>query len=431
MQLNSQFHSYRWPVGHQVAVWLLIACGAAAHASPPPKTARVPVSVVGLVARTHAVRRPTPGGFGDSLEFTFVRFLEGELRDRELTINYAFEWITAMPQDFGRGRELLQRQALTFPAPTAIDRKRGYQFSSVTLKIAADNREGLTELNGQQFWVKTLPSHDGSYVTVSEDGRLIREINRRWAKQSALCRIYEGCVISCLPHDRARSTEPHPLDPHDLDQAVPNCYLMAALVAAVRRDPEQLHSLISQTTEGYIVTFPGQGPIKVPLDIDRGPDMVDSRVFDVDAQGNVEIWPVLLERAFAILNSQLKPNCAGAGQEFLDVADGDSQQAYHILTGRPVVECTRWQFSTRSAQLHAINQHLQSTRPVMMTTGKWTDSGDRPYWWREDHVYVVTAVGTNGKTLSIIDPGCGQSVERIKIGDWFDSTEVKRFLLCD
>ena len=419
--------------GYRLAVCLLFVWYSAAYAAPPSKPATVPVSVIGLVAKTHAVRHPTRGGFGDTLEFTFVRFIEGELVDRELTINYAFEWITALPQDFGKGRELVGRQKLIFPAPTTVDRSRGYQMSTVTLQIAADgnNQANSKELNGQQLRVTVLASQDGRYLVVDAAGRLIPEINRRWAEQSALCRIYEGCVISCLPNDQPRLTERHPVDPHDLDQFVPDCYLIAALAAAARRDPDQLRSLISLKPEGYFVTFPGQAPIKVPDDLDRGPDMVESRALDVDAQGNVEIWPVLLERAFAVLNSRMKPDCSGLGQEFLDVADGDSQQAYHILTGRPIVECTRWEYHDRHSQLQAISRHLQSTKPVMMSTGKWTNSGNRPHWWREDHVYVVTAVGATGKTLTVIDPGCGQLVERIKIGDWFDSTEVKRFLLCE
>ena len=416
--------------GCQLPAWLLIVGCATSHADSPTKHATAPVSVVGLVARTHAVRHPAPGGFGDSLELTFVRFLEGELANRELTINYAFEWITAMPQDFGRGRELLRRQELTFSVPNAADRCRGYQLSSVLLKLAADGNS-RDRLNGQQVRVRIHGSQQGGYQLVGEEGRLIRELNRRWAEQSVLCRIYEGCVISCLPNDHASTTETHPCDPHDLDQFVPNCYLIAALVASVRRDPEQLLSLISQNSDGYVVTFPGQTPIDVPLDLDRGPDMVETRALDVDAQGNVEIWPVLLERAFAVLNSRMKRDCSGPGQEFQDVADGDSQLAYHILTGKPVVECTRWQYRTRDEQLNAIDKHLHSSKPVMMATGKWTDPGNRPHWWLEDHVYIVTSIGATGKTLTVIDPSCGQLVERIKIGDWFDSTEVKRFLFCD
>ena len=422
---HSLWRGYCWTIGF-LTTGCLIAC--AENASKP---APVLTSVVGLVANTHAVRHPTPGGFGDTLVLNFVRFLEDELVDRELPINYAYEWITAMPQDFGRGRDLLGRQSLTFPTPTSEDRQLGYQLRTVRLKVAdqGDRRPGSTGLSGQQLRVKVLPSSSGTYMVVDERGRLIRELNRRWAEQSALCRIYEGCVIACLPQGQSSATECHPVDERDLDQYVPNCYLIAALVAAVRRDPAQVLSLISLQADGYVVSFPGQLPIQVPQDLDRGPDMIESRALDVDQHGNVEIWPALLERAFAILNSRMRPKCSGPGQEFLDVSDGDSQQAYHILTGRPVVESTRWKYSCRLEHLQAIKQHLV-TGPVMMATGKWTDSGDRPYWWLEDHVYVVTAVGANDNSLTVIDPNCGQMVERIKIGDWFDSAEVKRFLLC-
>jgi len=433
MRSHPQSMYFRWSAACRLAVCLLSVANTVAQANPDIQPTPPPLSVVGVVARTHAVRHPAAGGFGNTLEFQFIRFLEHEKGDRELAIQYAFEWITAMPQDFGRGRELLQRQSHTFAAPTAVDRRRGYQTSSVTLTVSPrDNRQpNQPELFGQQLRIKVLPSQAGTYLIVGEEGKLLREINRRWVEQTALCRIYEGCVIACFPRDLANSTDRHPLDISDLDQYVPDCYLIAALVAAVRRDPDQLRSLISQTPEGYTVTFPGQAPILVPPDLDRGPDMIESRALDVDTHGHVEIWPVLLERAFAVLNSRSKPNSSGPGQEFQDVSDGDSQQAYHILTGRPVTECTRWQFPNRAAQLQAIHQHLQSAKPVMMATGKWTDSGDRPHWWLEDHVYVITAIGASGKTLTLIDPSCGQSVERIKIGDWLDSSEVKRFLFCE
>lgn len=422
---HSLWRGYCWTIGF-LATGCLVAC--AENASKP---APVLTSVVGLVANTHAVRHPTPGGFGKTLVLNFVRFLEGELVDRELPINYAFEWITAMPQDFGGGRELLGRQSLTFPVPQAEDRRRGYQLCTVTLEVAEEgDRQSSKGLSGQQVRVKVLPSQSGTYMVVGEQGRLIRELNRRWAEQSVLCRIYEGCVIACLPHGQSCATERDPVDERDLDQYVPNCYLIAALVAAVRRDPAQVLSLISQQPDGYLVSFPGQVPIQVPQDLDRGPDMIESRALDVDEHGNVEIWPALLERAFAILNSRTKPKCSGPGLEFLDVSDGDSQQAYHILTGRLVVESTRWKYRSRLEQLQAIKRHLV-TGPVMMSTGKWTDSGDRPYWWLQDHVYVVTAVGANDNSLTVIDPNCGQLVERIKIGDWFDSAEVKRFLFCE
>ncbi len=389
------------------------------------------VSLVGLIAKTHAVRRPTPGGFGNTLELTFIRFLEKDPAGRELTIEYKYEWATARPDLLGRGSQLLDVQRLTFPTPNATDRACGYQTSYVKLQVAAgeEGPEAKRALHGQHFRVTLLASSEGKYAVVDENGRLVRELNRRYAERAAECYLYEGCVIACLPGDRASVGEPHAMDAQDLDQFVPDCYLIAALAAAARRDPEHLRNLIDPTPHGFVVTFPGYPPVVVPLDLDRGPDMVQTRVLDINARGEIELWPIILERAFLVLRCRTRAASLPPGQEFQAVCEGDAQSAYYILTGRPIVEHMRSEYRSRADQLRAIGQHLQSARPVMMSTGKWTQPGERPEWWREDHVYVVSALRAN--TLTLIDPGCGQLVERIKIGDWIDSTELKRFLFCE
>lgn len=411
-----------------LAVWCT-----AVEARPPVKPSTAPVSMVGMVAKTHAVRRPTVGGFGDTLEFLFVRFLERDRTNRELTIRYRCDWETARPDHFVEGRALVGQQTVTFPTPSPADRERTYQTSVIRLQLAhrAEPADGGDLLRGQHFRVCLTPPDDGAYEVVSDDGRLISELNRRWAEHTAVCRIYEGCVMACLPNDQATSAEHHPFDALDVDQFVPDCYLAAALVAAVRRDPDQIKSLITESAQGYEVTFPGQPRIAVPTDLDRGPDMFESRALDVDARGNVELWPLVVERAYAVLNARSKATNAGPGQEFQDLPNGDAQCTYYLLTGRHVAECTRWKSRSRPAQLQAIADHLQSARPVMLSTGKWTHPGGQPQWWLEDHVYVLHSIGPAGKTLSVIDPCCGQLVERIKLGDWFDSSEVKRFLLCE
>ncbi len=391
------------------------------------------VSIVGVIAKTHAVRKVIPGGFHNSLEFKFVRFLETEREDVPLSVQYVFEWISARPEDFGKGTELRQPQEIGFPVPHATDRNRGYQTSTVVLTLPDQHRGEVVQrvLCGQQLRVSVVVPSDRRYRVVDEEGRLIPEMNRRWAEASALCRIYNGCVISCLPNDQVSATEVNPIDVGDLDQFVPDCYFIAALAGAVQRDPEHVRSLIRQTPDGFLVHFPGHDPIAVPRDLDRGPDMVESQALDVDSHGNVEIWPVLLERAFAVWNSRSNAGRSERGQEFQDIPNGDSQHAYFVLTGRRVKEAARWEFASRSSLLQAINRHLAMARPVMMSTGKWTHAGDRPHWWLEHHVYLFSAVAPNQKTFTVYDPRSGRWIERIKVGDWFDAPDVKRFLFCD
>jgi hypothetical protein len=395
-----------------------------AGSTPAMGSLPAPENLVGLIAKTHAVRHPTPGGFGNAFEFTFVRFLARTTEDG-LTIRYQYEWDTARPLDLQRGEDLVGEQSLSFPSPDDADRTRGYQTSVVTLKAADD----IASLRPQQFKIVLLSSPERRYTVVDEAGLLLRERNRRYVERFADCFIFQGCVVACLPDDRPSPREEHPVDAHDLDQYVPDCYLIAALVAAVRRDPDQVRSLIAETPEGYVVTFPGQSPIAVPADLDRGPDMIETRALDINARGEVELWPILLERAFLVLRSRLKVNGAGPGQEFQDVSGGDAQCAYYILTGRLITQRTRTEYPSRQAQLRAVAVHLESGRPVMMSTGKWTHAGERPHWWLQDHVYVLSAVGNN--TFTAIDPSCGQLLQRIKFGDWLDSSELKRFLFCD
>jgi hypothetical protein len=157
--------------------------------------------------------------------------------------------------------------------------------------------------------------------------------------------------------------------------------------------------------------------------------MAESRALDINSRGQVELWPLILERAFIVHRFRMKTGGSSPGQEFQGVGHGDAQSAYYVLTGQLVREWMRPQFPSRHAQLRAIERHLESARPVMLSTGKWTQAEERPFWWREDHVYVVVAVQAN--RLTVLDPGSGQMVARIKIGDWIDSTEVKRFLFCE
>lgn len=419
-------------VSHALIFLTLMMVLSAVEATPQ-KRSNSSVSTVGIVSKTHAARHIIAGGFRDSLEFKFVRFLEQQPADVPLTIRYAFEWISALPEDFERGNDLREPQELTFPTPAATDRDRGYQTSIVTLHLQQEQDRASSQrpFHGQQLRISLIASPEGRYHVVDEDGRLVPEWNRRWAEQSALCRIYEGCVVACLPQDRTSLNESNPVDISDLDQFVPDCYFIAALAAAVRRNPNEMRKLITQTPVGFVVTFPGHEPIAVPLDIDRGPDMVDSQALDIDARGYVEIWPILIERAFAVLNSRLKVVNAGVGQEFLDISNGDSQWSYHLLTGRHAVEVTRWDFASRQSLLRAIETHLSQSKPVMMATGKWTHAGDRPHWWLEHHVYLLTTLAPNQKTITVFDPRSGQLFQRIKIGPWLETPEIKRFLFCD
>lgn len=387
-----------------------------------------PVSLIGMIPKTHAVRHPTPGGFRDAFEFTFIRFLEHDKIGGELAVPYRYEWDTALPEDLENGHELLGEQTVNFPAPGEADLARGFQASLVTIKVAQGD-ERASAARGRHFTVSLIESEQGDYALIDISGRLVRPLNRRYAERFADCFIYEGCVVACLPNDQPSPAETHAVDDQDLDQYVPDCYLIAALVAAVRRDPRHVLDLIRQTPEGYVVTFPEHPPIAVPLDIDRGPDMIEAGALDLNARGEIELWPILLERAFLVLRSRSKPDGAGPGQEFQDVNNGDAQSAYYILTGKEITEYSRPDYPSRQAQLRAIEQHLKSSRPVMMSTGKWTQPAERPEWWLEDHVYVIASIGSS--SFAAIDPSCGQLVERIKIGDWFDSTEVKRFLFCE
>lgn len=391
------------------------------------------VCTVGLIANTHAVRHPTPGGFGKSFSLTFIRFLDQGAARTSLRVKYIFLWDTATSADLRSGPELLGGQMVHFPVPGADDLVRGYQTVRRSLEVRANDPlpTGSQAARGKRFRVSLLSMPGGDYNLVDTEGRLVRELNRRHALPEATCTIYEGCVVSCLPNDRASASEQNAVDAQDLDQNVPDCYLIASLIAAARCDPEQLRSLISETRDGYAVTFPGNETLVLPRDVDRGPDMVETTALDVNARGEVEIWPILLERAYAMVQSRLKNGNSELGQEFQHVTGGDAEIAYRILTGRAAIEHTRSEFASRADQVAAIHKHLKTGKPVMFSTGKWTQPGERPEWWKEDHVYVITAIQARFGTITLIDPCGGQFVHSIKLDHWFDSTEVKRFLFCD
>lgn len=380
-------------------------------------------SIVGLMADTHAVERTSAVlGFGTTFKLTFVRFLTADTPRTALDVKYKYDWGNgagfADSADVSSITNPNAVQTVAFGVPTVADIARGNQRVTVTLTAVSDNVVEMRET------FKVLVDESDFYTIVLPDGKIVEGTNRRWAEQKATFTIYEGVVFACLPGGQPVGQETTELYYNDLMQATSDCYLIAAMIAAVRRDSAQISQIIAPTNGGYTVTFRGGASVFVSAsDLDRGPDMINLQNADIDASGNVEIWPAILEQAYALLRAQQQSR--PPGESYYALMGGDSSDAYENLTDRS----TTFLYpngTNRAEIIQQIKDAIQNGKQVMMATKDVTPKPTS--WWYGDHVYVVTAI--TDTTISLINPHDPFDPDNDMIGNWFD-TDLKRFIICN
>jgi hypothetical protein len=124
------------------------------------------------------------------------------------------------------------------------------------------------------------------------------------------------------------------IHPNDVEQNhIGDCYFMASMAAIAHNDPEAIEHMIQDNGDGtYTVTFyeeksifdfsgPDFKPVEVTVDADF-PMKNSKSVFAGEGDGGHEIWPMIMEKAYAQYNG-----------DYPSIEGGWPDEALQQLTG--------------------------------------------------------------------------------------------------
>lgn len=180
---------------------------------------------------------------------------------------------------------------------------------------------------------------------------------------------------------------------HDVMQKyLADCYLVAAMAAVARVNPELIEHAFTKRSDGtYDVTIyqprgRGFAPVKVHIDADL-PHNDWYHLQYASGRDEKELWPALLEKAFA----------AKAGS-YAAIEGGVPGEAMSWLTGKPSTMIDFQERGVKADQVfEALSQAVKERRPATASTygessnAKYTNSG-----LYADHAYSVWGVETSG-----------------------------------
>jgi len=267
------------------------------------------VPAVGIIGDFHAVE----GRDFDSIEIQFVRFQRN--LSAPLTVHYGVGWTAGgnvlSPADFQDNAA-----ALGSSVPSSVVIGANSDKSDVIALVAVDD---TIDSQTEQVTVSVYPSTDSyiacKYDTTSEDRKKL-DID---AFNQVTLQVVEG-VVTFAPDDHTDPNSPL-VASNDMRQgAVGDCYFLAAAMALADSDPDYIRtSLISDRLDeqgglvGWSVylyeILPGpNGTLdltgqrkEVVIEgeiLSEGLDMAQLNG-DVDSAGRVEVWPIVLERAWS------------------------------------------------------------------------------------------------------------------------------------
>ncbi len=207
-----------------------------------------------------------------------------------------------------------------------------------------------------------------------------------------------------------------------------NCYFMAAMKAVARANPQAIHDLISENDDGtydvtlyvkehvwslnaspkvYTVspTFPTQGGRT--LGAEAGDSVGDTR----------EIWPMLLEKAFAIHCGSYKETEYGFGGAAMQLLTGQDTDNVGLLLGLGL--------RAEATILADLAGALTDKKAVTAATGEFDadtlKAAKAAYPGRlgQKHVYAVKEVDVEGKTISLDNPWGGDTdIDHMPVADF-------------
>lgn len=174
-----------------------------------------------------------------------------------------------------------------------------------------------------------------------------------------------------------------------------DCYFLSAVNSLIHQNPAAIQNLFHENTDGTVtVTLYGRtsadGPIQqIPITVDRRLP-VDKNGNDpyVGTRNARELWPKLLEKAYAQFRSQYPyngDNHAGAGFDAIGQGD-DPTFALQALTGRTPTE-TYLHDQTQDELWNQLSSLAASRTPTTACSNETVESG-----LVHDHAYSIFGV---------------------------------------
>jgi hypothetical protein len=189
---------------------------------------------------------------------------------------------------------------------------------------------------------------------------------------------------------------------NDIDQGgLRNCWMMAPLAELAQKDPEAIKRMIQKNADGtYTVTFKEKIPtffgqiyvdkkVTVTADFPGGKNGANhAQPGDKNALGQGEIWPLIIEKAYA----QYK-----GGYDKIN-ANGDAGQFMEAVTGRPSSEYVPFNLFGFGYGFDKMRSDFNSGKTMTMLS---RDTVSGKYGVVADHYYAVQSVYTdaNGKQM--------------------------------
>lgn len=207
----------------------------------------------------------------------------------------------------------------------------------------------------------------------------------------------------------------HAVDPNDVKQngSVANCYLMASIAAVAEQNPQYIQDMIQDNGDGtYTVTlheydkgglfgtgFLGSGewkPVEVTVTADF-PESGSGLSGDKDADGAVEIWPQLIEKAYAELSR-------GGSDDYANLDYGDATDALGAILG----DSNDWS-SMEDYSFEQLQTDFDAGNAIVASTPKMGDVDSKhealfsQHSLANNHVYSVSNVYVDGDGVQMVE----------------------------
>lgn len=234
---------------------------------------------------------------------------------------------------------------------------------------------------------------DPTIATAMDDAARGESESRAWF-EALVYATFDGPLFA------AGDGQPDRVDPSDLTQGrIGNCYLIAAMIGAAGHDPGALRRMVASNPNGtYTVTFPDGMRVTVDPTFPRHPDE-DRPAFtnralregDRDVDGGYELWPMILEKAYAQRH--------GGWDEIVGGRTGDAVQE---LVGGELTN-----LDPTEADVDELRTHLDAGRVVSIGTHP-PERTDAPElyddgWLAGRHAYVIESIGRGGE-VHLLNP---------------------------
>ncbi len=265
-------------------------------------------------------------------------------------------------------------------------------------KLSKDSIDEIVSNYSSNEEVELLDKHKGAYVY-----RSISQYN----KQGVLYLRGEG--------DRRE------VDINDVDQgSVGNCYFMAALAAIALQKPDFIKSMVVHNPDNtYTVRFFGEEGKEQFVTVDDSMWVAEGTTASIYAKAgdkqdsDVEVWPMILEKAWAKLND---------GYE--NIVGGERTKVPYdlALTGETAQRLQMVEAKDSNALFEAVLEHFdRKSLPVSFTTVS-TDSGDeeRHGDFFHNHSYTLHRINQRTKTFDLYNPHGQDHVEGLTLDNLYE-----------